>query len=187
MIYSVVLVSGVQQSESAIHLNISTLRFFSHVGHHRVLSRVPSRFLLVIFFFFLVFFLVIYFKFLIVKGGKTQMANFFSQSIRKNLISPFMLIFPPVTLTVIRVINYMQLCRSVVLTKGMRRKEEHISSFFKKLRIPSPPNHQRTIVILCFVLSTACDNQFKGMKSHHQLLLKRQGGTPRDVWVSSVS
>ena len=44
MIYNVVLVSGVQQSESVIHIHISTLfffRLFSHIGHYRVLSRVP--------------------------------------------------------------------------------------------------------------------------------------------------
>ena len=37
-----VLVSGTQQSESVIHIHISTLffRFFSHIGHYRVLSRV---------------------------------------------------------------------------------------------------------------------------------------------------
>ena len=42
MIYSVVLVSGVQQSESVIHIHVSTLffRFFSHIGHYRVLRRV---------------------------------------------------------------------------------------------------------------------------------------------------
>ena len=40
MIYNVVLVSGVQQSESVIHVHISTLfRFFSHIGHYRVVSR----------------------------------------------------------------------------------------------------------------------------------------------------
>ena len=40
--YSVVLVSAVQQSESVIHIHISLdsfLRFFSHIGHYRVLSR----------------------------------------------------------------------------------------------------------------------------------------------------
>ena len=43
MIYSVVLASGVQQSESIIHIHISTLIFifFSHIGHYRVLSGVP--------------------------------------------------------------------------------------------------------------------------------------------------
>ena len=34
LVYSVVFVSGVQQSESVIHIHISTLfRFFSHIGH----------------------------------------------------------------------------------------------------------------------------------------------------------
>ena len=43
MIYSAVLISGVQQSESVMHTYISTFlkRFFSHTGHYRVLSRVP--------------------------------------------------------------------------------------------------------------------------------------------------
>ena len=44
MIYNVMLVSGVQQRESVIHIYISTLcffRFFSHIGRYRVLSRVP--------------------------------------------------------------------------------------------------------------------------------------------------
>ena len=41
--YNVVLVSDVQQSESAICLHISPpLRFLSHLGYHRALSRVPS-------------------------------------------------------------------------------------------------------------------------------------------------
>lgn len=39
------LVSGVQQCDSFLHIRISTLffffRFFSHIGHYRVLSRVP--------------------------------------------------------------------------------------------------------------------------------------------------
>ena len=39
LIYSTVVVSGVQQSESVIH--IPTLRFFSDIGHYRLLSRVP--------------------------------------------------------------------------------------------------------------------------------------------------
>ena len=42
MIYNVVFISGIQQSESVIHIYIFTLlRFFSHIGHYRVLSRVP--------------------------------------------------------------------------------------------------------------------------------------------------
>ena len=35
------LVSGVQQSESVIYIDPLFLRFFSHIGHYRVLSRVP--------------------------------------------------------------------------------------------------------------------------------------------------
>ena len=43
MIYNAVLVSGAWQSESVIHIHISTdfVRFFSCVGHYRVLNRVP--------------------------------------------------------------------------------------------------------------------------------------------------
>ena len=41
--YNVVLVSAVQHSESAIHIHTTTVffRFFSHIGHYGVLSRVP--------------------------------------------------------------------------------------------------------------------------------------------------
>ena len=50
-ICSVVLVSGIQQSESVIPIHSPLFfRFFSHKGHYRVLSRVPcaiSRSLLV--------------------------------------------------------------------------------------------------------------------------------------------
>ena len=40
LIYSVVLVSAVEQSESVIHIHVSILflRFFSHIDHYRVLS-----------------------------------------------------------------------------------------------------------------------------------------------------
>ena len=42
LIYNVVLISGVQHSESVTHIHISIFEeFFSHVGHSRVLSRVP--------------------------------------------------------------------------------------------------------------------------------------------------
>ena len=42
LIYHVVLVSGVQQSDSAVHIHIYIpYRFFSHIGYHRILSRVP--------------------------------------------------------------------------------------------------------------------------------------------------
>ena len=45
LIYSVVLISGVQQSESAIHLSlyiyIFFFRFFSIIGYYTILSRVP--------------------------------------------------------------------------------------------------------------------------------------------------
>ena len=42
LIYNVVLASGVQQCDSVIHIHIFILfRFFSHVGYHRTLSRVP--------------------------------------------------------------------------------------------------------------------------------------------------
>ena len=39
MIYNVVLVSAEKQSESLIHIHISIFfRFFSHIGHYRVLQ-----------------------------------------------------------------------------------------------------------------------------------------------------
>ena len=43
LVYSVVLVSGVRQSGSVTRVFISTVcfRFFSHIGHYRVFSRVP--------------------------------------------------------------------------------------------------------------------------------------------------
>ena len=41
LIYNVMLVSAIQQSELVIHIHISTFRFFSHIGHYRVLSQVP--------------------------------------------------------------------------------------------------------------------------------------------------
>ena len=41
-VYNVMLVSTVQQSESAIHTHVLCLFGFpSHSGHHSVLSRVP--------------------------------------------------------------------------------------------------------------------------------------------------
>ena len=47
MLYNVVLVANVEQSESAIHIHISPLFFFfgfsSHLGHNRALSRVPIQ------------------------------------------------------------------------------------------------------------------------------------------------
>ena len=42
MLYNVVLVSGVQHSDSVIHIHIFFFfRFFSHIGHYRILSSVP--------------------------------------------------------------------------------------------------------------------------------------------------
>ena len=42
MIYNVVLVSGVQQSDSVIHIIYSFFfRFFSLIGYPRTLNRVP--------------------------------------------------------------------------------------------------------------------------------------------------
>ena len=35
------LVLGIQQSDSIIHIHVSFFKFFSHVGYHGVLSRVP--------------------------------------------------------------------------------------------------------------------------------------------------
>ena len=53
LIYNVVFVSGVQQSESLISVHIHFFfRFFSCIGHYRGLRRVPclyNRFLLVIY------------------------------------------------------------------------------------------------------------------------------------------
>ena len=40
MICNAVLISGVQQSESDTHKNIS-FRFFPHIGHYRVLDIIP--------------------------------------------------------------------------------------------------------------------------------------------------
>ena len=39
--YSVMLVSAVQQSESVTCICPLFFRFFSHVGHYRVFSRLP--------------------------------------------------------------------------------------------------------------------------------------------------
>ena len=40
--YSVVLLSGVQQSQSVLQIHLSILfRFFPHIGCYRILSRVP--------------------------------------------------------------------------------------------------------------------------------------------------
>ena len=45
LIYNVMLASAIWQNESVIHLHISTLfRFFSHISHCRVLSRVPTHY-----------------------------------------------------------------------------------------------------------------------------------------------
>ena len=41
LMYNVVLVSDVQQSDSVIHIHVSFFRFFSHRGYYRVLSRIP--------------------------------------------------------------------------------------------------------------------------------------------------
>ena len=42
LICNIVLISGEEQSESIIHIHKFTLfRFFSHICHYRVLSRVP--------------------------------------------------------------------------------------------------------------------------------------------------
>ena len=41
MVYNVVLVSGVQQSDSVVHIHISLFKFFSHLIYYRILSRVP--------------------------------------------------------------------------------------------------------------------------------------------------
>ena len=43
LIYNVMLVSGVQQSDSVIHIFIYPFFFifFSHIGYYRILSRAP--------------------------------------------------------------------------------------------------------------------------------------------------
>ena len=43
LIYSVVLVSGVQQNDSDkyIYIYVFVYRLFSHIGYYRILSRVP--------------------------------------------------------------------------------------------------------------------------------------------------
>ena len=45
------LVSGVQQRESVIHIYASFFRFFSHLGYYRILSRVLFSVSLVVFYF----------------------------------------------------------------------------------------------------------------------------------------
>ena len=42
MIYNVVLISGVQQSDSVIHIHIFILfQILSHIDYHRILNIVP--------------------------------------------------------------------------------------------------------------------------------------------------
>ena len=42
LIYNVVLVAGVQQSDSVIHIHVFILfQIFTHIGYYRILSRVP--------------------------------------------------------------------------------------------------------------------------------------------------
>ena len=44
MINNVMLVSGIQQSDSVIHIHIYIFfffEFFSHLGYYQILSRVP--------------------------------------------------------------------------------------------------------------------------------------------------
>ena len=56
LIYNVVLASGVQQSESVIHIHISTfLRFFSHISHYRILSSFSLCYTVDAFYLFLKF------------------------------------------------------------------------------------------------------------------------------------
>ena len=45
MIYSAVLVSGIQKIDSAMHMHIFMLfRFFSHIGYYRILSQFPVQY-----------------------------------------------------------------------------------------------------------------------------------------------
>ena len=39
--YNVVLVSGIQHSDSVIYINIKLFRFFSLIGYYKILSIVP--------------------------------------------------------------------------------------------------------------------------------------------------
>ena len=41
LIYNVVLVSGIQKSDSVIHVPSLFFRFFSRLGYYRMLSRIP--------------------------------------------------------------------------------------------------------------------------------------------------
>ena len=42
LLYNVVLISAVQQSESVIRIHVSTVfRVFAYIGHYRILSRPP--------------------------------------------------------------------------------------------------------------------------------------------------
>ena len=41
LIHNVVLVSGVPQNKSVIYIHVYSFRFFSLIGHYRVLNRVP--------------------------------------------------------------------------------------------------------------------------------------------------
>ena len=40
LIYKIVIISAVQQSDQVIHIHISILRHFSHIDYHRILGRV---------------------------------------------------------------------------------------------------------------------------------------------------
>ena len=41
LIYNVLLVSGIQQSDSVIHIYLSFIRFFSIIGYYKILNIVP--------------------------------------------------------------------------------------------------------------------------------------------------
>ena len=40
LFYNVMLISGVQQSDSVIHINVSIFQILSHIGYYRLLNRV---------------------------------------------------------------------------------------------------------------------------------------------------
>ena len=40
LFYNVMLISGVQRSDSVIHINVSIFQILSHIGYYRLLNRV---------------------------------------------------------------------------------------------------------------------------------------------------
>ena len=48
LIFNAVLVSGIEQSGSVIYISLLCFRFFSYIGHFRVLSRVTRAVLVTV-------------------------------------------------------------------------------------------------------------------------------------------